>query len=276
MAALPYMPLYVADYLADTAHLSVTEHGAYMLLIMNYWQRGNSLPANDLQLSRIARMNLKDWLKVRPNIEGFFHEIDEQWIHGRIEDELGKVRAKSQQASIAGKASVQQRANVRSTPVKHPLNHTDTDTDTKKEGTLRVPSMVTPKWPLELLSECVDIYNRTASELGLPQCQHLTETRAQKLRARLTDCDGLEGWKALMEKIRGSPLLKGEKGDWKCSFDFLMQASSFTKIMEGNYDGQKSSVRSGSLEHNIGVVSGAIDQELERARTLERGKSSSQ
>jgi uncharacterized protein YdaU (DUF1376 family) len=41
MAALPYMQFHIAEYLADTSHLTTEEHGAYLLLIFNYWQRGN-------------------------------------------------------------------------------------------------------------------------------------------------------------------------------------------------------------------------------------------
>ena len=66
MAALPYMQLYVADYLADTSHLTAAQHGAYMLLLMNYWQRGKAFHAPDertlnIRLANVARMLNDEW-----------------------------------------------------------------------------------------------------------------------------------------------------------------------------------------------------------------------
>lgn len=81
------MPLYVADYLADTGHLSTVEHGAYMLLIMHYWQTG-SLPEDDKRLSRIARLNEAEWQDVRDTLADMF---DANWKHKRIDAEIAKV-----------------------------------------------------------------------------------------------------------------------------------------------------------------------------------------
>ncbi len=66
------MPLYVADYLADTTHLSAAEHGAYLLLIMNYWQKGG-LPKDEALLARICRMSSREWSKSRGVILELFH-----------------------------------------------------------------------------------------------------------------------------------------------------------------------------------------------------------
>lgn len=130
MAALPYMPLYVADYLADAAHLSTLEHGAYLLLIMTYWQRGEPLPSNDWRLARIARMSPEEWDECRDVLAEFFHDDGETWSHKRIDVELAKVEAKSEQARNARKARKQRPSNGRTTDVERPFNHTDTDTDT--------------------------------------------------------------------------------------------------------------------------------------------------
>jgi DNA-binding MarR family transcriptional regulator len=84
--------------------------------------------------------------------------------------------------------------------------------------------------------EAVKAWNDLADDLSLPKVQRMTETRRRKLAARLRDCGGLDGWHAAMAKIRGSPLCRGEVGAWRADFDFVLQESSFVKLMEGKYD----------------------------------------
>ena len=104
MAALPYIQLYVADYLADTAHLTAIEHGVYLLLIMNYWQRSKPLPNDDLKLAQIGRCKKEEWLKMKNTILDFF-KVDEKFvIHPRIENDLKKIKLISKKRAIAGKA----------------------------------------------------------------------------------------------------------------------------------------------------------------------------
>jgi uncharacterized protein YdaU (DUF1376 family) len=126
MAALPYMPLFVADYLADTAHLTAIQHGAYLLLIMNYWQRGKPLPNDDVRLAQIAKMSKRDWAHNRAAILEFFTEQDNLLTHSRIAQELSRVEAKSLKCKGAAQASVERRFGRRSTPVE------PTDTEQNK------------------------------------------------------------------------------------------------------------------------------------------------
>ena len=94
----PWMPLYVGDYLGDTGHLTTTQHGAYLLLMMHYWRKGE-LPDDDRQLAKIAKLPLKTWRDYRPTLQDFFYD---GWRHKRIDAELQKMLRVSEKRAIAG------------------------------------------------------------------------------------------------------------------------------------------------------------------------------
>lgn len=129
MAALPYMQLYIADYLADTMHLSAEEHGAYLLLMFNYWQTGKPIPKN--RLAKIARLTNERWADVEPSLQEFFCDNGEEWVHLRIEEDLASVREKLTKKSAAGKAPVQARRSRKEADVqtKQERNLTGVQTD---------------------------------------------------------------------------------------------------------------------------------------------------
>lgn len=143
MAALPYMQLYVADYLADTAHLTTEEHGAYLLMLFSYWQTGKPLRAD--RLATVARMSNDRWNSVENTLSEFFNtDVNPGcWTHLRVEADLHQVASKSTQASDAGKKSALARARAKqalqtdvstsvATKPQRNANHTDTDTDTEQ------------------------------------------------------------------------------------------------------------------------------------------------
>jgi len=91
----PWMPFYIGDYLTDTMHLTTLEHGAYLLLIMNYWRNGG-LPSDDKKLAAVVRLRLSAWLKIKPTIQAFFSD---DWRHKRIDFETARVAEKTILAS---------------------------------------------------------------------------------------------------------------------------------------------------------------------------------
>lgn len=128
MSAIPYMPLWCADYLADTAHLTTEEHGAYMLLIMTYWQRGKALPGDPARLANIARLSNERWASVERTLSEFFTVVQAdggtEWQHDRIETELARSRDKIEKARAAGKAGGRTRKTAKTDDPETPAKQT--------------------------------------------------------------------------------------------------------------------------------------------------------
>lgn len=112
-AATVWMPMYVADYLADTSHLSTEEHGAYLLLMMHAWQTGGALPDDDDRLRRITRLDARAWRRSGAVLRAFFRYVDGELRHPRVDEELTRAQALIAQRSTAGIASAAKRKEQR-------------------------------------------------------------------------------------------------------------------------------------------------------------------
>lgn len=262
MAALPYMQFYVADYLADTAHLTTEEHGAYLLLLFSYWQTGKPLRAD--RLASIARLSNERWTDVERVLKEFFHVTKSEWTHFRVEADLEKVASKQRKSSAAGKASAKARAlakqqlengDLTDVPTDVPtdvdetlqrnVNHarsrdTDTDTDTEDQKHL---SLGEPNDELQAkripYGEIRALY---AEHLPtLPQVRIFDDARKKAIKSRWnTDkrFQDLEFWKKFFIHVSKSDFLMGrtQPNPWHgCCFDWIFKPANFKKIVEGNY-----------------------------------------
>jgi len=183
------MQLFVADYLADTAHLTTVQHGAYMLLIMNYWQRGKPLPSKDEYLAQICRLTLDQWLEIKPIIAEFFTERKDTWTHKRIDIDLQKVMSKSTKLSEAGKASgAKRKSNKCSANDEQTMIYTEAqahaqaqadDREKEKEPPSSEPNdQLTPEW--QLYAKACACFKATPDDF-------LTDSHKRLLRLIRTD-----------------------------------------------------------------------------------------
>jgi uncharacterized protein YdaU (DUF1376 family) len=130
--ARPWFAFYAADYIADTLALSAEQHGAYLLLLMAYWQKQGALPDDNDQLAAICRLPAKTFHKHRALLAAFFKVEDGVWRSKRMEAEIAKTNEIIATKTAAGKKSAalrQQTVNTRSTDV-----GTDAPTHAPTEG----------------------------------------------------------------------------------------------------------------------------------------------
>jgi hypothetical protein len=86
-------------------------------------------------------------------------------------------------------------------------------------------------------------WNTLASELNLPKIDKIDGKRLSNLNARIKKYN-LEKFLEVMQTIRKSRFLKGEVNEFRATFDFLVTASSFEKIKDGNYIDNKNTKKS--------------------------------
>lgn len=229
-----FMPLYIGDYLAGTSRLTTELHGAYMLLIMDYWMNGE-LPDDNNALASIARMNLDAWSIARAVLEKYFSIANGAWIHKRIEEELQKaVEKKSKAKEKAEKAAKARWSNATSiNQAMHEECPSPSPSPSYKELKYIAPSEREPV-PVQ---DIINLFNKSFE--NLPEVKILSEKRRAMVRKRWTENKGLqtiERWEDFYEYVKKSDFLMGRSDNpFNMTFDWMFNPTNFIKIYEGNY-----------------------------------------
>ena len=95
-----WMPIYIGDYLRDTVELNAEEHGAYLLLLMHYWQKSGEIGCDIARLSRVAHASEE---ASRFILETYFTLEGENYKNKRADEEIGAAESRRVASSENGK-----------------------------------------------------------------------------------------------------------------------------------------------------------------------------
>ncbi|MBR7942339.1 YdaU family protein [Burkholderia cenocepacia] len=106
---------HIGDYLKDTAHLSLLEHGVYTRLLDVYYTRESGIP--DDQAARLIGARARDELSALKVVLGeFFELVDGTWVQQRCEREIHAAGGQQEgdgEAPRSGKAMRQKQYRER-------------------------------------------------------------------------------------------------------------------------------------------------------------------
>lgn len=236
MNGLPYYKAYPRDFLEGTIGMPFEVKCAYRVIIDLIYMQGGALPDDARYISGHLGCSLRKWKTIRAALV----ETDKLQVSRGF---LTNYRAEKEIETLS-KLQDKMAENAR-----HPRKNKDLQeqlqSHTEPEPEPDIRSRDAKASLVELApdaSQAFDAYNRAAGDAGWPVVQVRTAPRVKALRARLQDCGGIDGWLVAIDKAKASDFLCGRSGDqsWRFTFDWMVKAANFAKLMEGNYDNRDS------------------------------------
>jgi uncharacterized protein YdaU (DUF1376 family) len=112
---LNYYERHIGDYLKDTAHLSILEHGVYSRLLDVYYTKESPIPI--AQAARLIGARSKDEIQaLEVVLDEFFVNAGDCYTHTRCDREIARYKAKQDKAAASANARW---GNEKTTPPKH-------------------------------------------------------------------------------------------------------------------------------------------------------------
>ena len=106
-----FLPFYTGDYLRDTRHLSMMEHGAYLMFLTYCWDQRGPIPLDERKQIGIVNARSKEEIEaMRAVLREFFVEMDDGWYNRRMQREIERAQALSSKRKLAGIKGFQAKA----------------------------------------------------------------------------------------------------------------------------------------------------------------------
>lgn len=102
MGSVDVMPLSTSAYLADTPHLSLPHHGAYMLILMAMWRANGWIADDEHVFANICKISVKKWRGLAPILRPLLLSKDGKVSQKRLLREFEKARDVSAKNSANG------------------------------------------------------------------------------------------------------------------------------------------------------------------------------
>ena len=255
-----WMPLYVADYLSATSRLTTEQHGAYLLLLMDYWKNGPP-PDNDGVLAQITRLSPAAWSNARTMLEAFFQVQAGQWSHHRVDEELAKANHNKEVNRKRGVAGAAARYDKKDAPtmLEASLAHS-TSPSPSPSPTSSSSSSIEEGKPSLSTAKLMDCPQDVIRKLWAKHLPHLAQpriwegNRRANLRQRWNQAskpsqyspegyqtvgEGVQWWDSFFGYIANDTTLstgfESQGRTWRPDLEWVVNATNFQKIIDGKY-----------------------------------------
>lgn len=250
-ATRQWYPRYVADYHTATKHLTLTEHGAYAMLMDQYYLTEKPIPNNLEQVFRICHAVVPlEQQAVVSILDQFFTKKGDFFIHDRVEEELKKRRKLSKKRAESGaKGGDAARDNRAAKGVAKGVANATASADTltltvtgeEEKGDVPSPEKKSPH--ADISPDVWDDFVEMRKKLKKPVTDGVIKRLVPKLE-KLRDESG-----HAMNDVLGQSILKG----WQDVFPIKQEGSNH----ESNHQGEPSNSR---------TLLGAVAEGLQRTQ----------
>ena len=211
----PYIALYPSDYLADTAHLGLTEHGVYWRMLLHYYQHCKPFPNELEKINRVILASTPEEKRVTEYILGEFFTLQRHddgamyWHHERADLEISSAESRHLSAVERGKKGGRPRkeaelnlgfTSAKAEP-KQPEPEPEPEETIKTEDRAKIAIAI----PYQSI---VDSYHAR-----LPMCPRVTrisDQRKKMMKARWhSDLHDVAAWDAYFSSVSDSLFLTG-------------------------------------------------------------------